>query len=684
MQRKAVQLISIITWLALAIILLVALLHPIDRQVPIQWLSPTCLLIASSTLVFLLWGLTRWLTRHQGMIFRLTLLTGGLILGLQIWLMLNVVGLGSLDPAAIRLQAAALATGSHHWFTYFSWYPNNVNITLILAGLMTACHATHGIGFGIFLNGWLFAHIDLTIWLLWRLARKYFGALTGLLIVICSFLFVPFYLYGLDFYTDALVLPYILLLATFISNARTATGHKVWWLVATLITFTCAYLIKGNTIVFGIAGLIAWLCFTHLTLRKVGQVLLISVLSLSLLIGGSKLCHHLAEQTGYRQQTALTFPMLSWTLMGLNPASKGTFSQTDINQTSRLGSSTANQKAVQIALRHRIQQLGVTGLIHQLLTKITTMWSTGTQGALFWPDTFQKIPQQYLHHERTVRALLANGTQVVYLNLLITALIGITLSWRQTPFLASLFQLSLLGIFFLHVLFWEVESRYAFLTSPFLIALSANGLRYMAQLTFPQWRLEQKYSHWLVACVVVGLVIANAYIPFHNRFESVPSPTTQLVAQQAIPGYFQARSLTLSPHQQIKTPVQLNHPANQLITNDLEKLGPSISVYLSHGHDRLLTNREEKTSTIRAGQAQLVVKNQTNHSIQIPVINSSIIPLAPDSISGHPHQYLKYVINAEFPQPLYSRTIGLLIYLITLLAILLGGFLWWKTIKSIE
>ncbi|MFD0898452.1 glycosyltransferase family protein [Loigolactobacillus binensis] len=634
--------IAMITLLVLSMVTVLALLVPVDRQVTIHWLAAPLLLILALTGLFFLVHGYHWLMRRPHSQNKLSWLLVVLVLAIQGWLAWQIVGMGSLDPAAVRMQAAALARGQQHWFRYFSWYPNNVNITVILAGIMHLTGQIQGVAFGRFLNVLLFLHIDLAIGLVWHWLYRHYSQTAATFSLVLLPLFLPFFGYALDFYTDGLVLPYPLLLLTCVDLAyqQKKSLSRYCWLGGAILAFMLGYLIKGNTIVFGIAALLGWWLLRPLNWRRCGQIVLVAGLALVLLWAGNAGSKQLARSTGYQPQAASVFPTRSWMLMGLNPTSFGTYSQSDIDATTRLGSVQANKTAVDQALWRRLKHLGPFGLLRQFYRKTVTMWSTGTMGMLLWPDSFTKIPQVLLQRQTQLRTVIANFSQVIYLILLSLAWWTVWKSWREPTFGQLFFELGLLGIFLLHVLFWEVEARYAFLAAPFLFGLASGSPLDQIHL----WRQNRLYYAGLI-----GLMVANLYGYLKTASWSQATSQTNPVTMQPVRSYFQMSQLQVQPGQQLVQTIKIPQAFNQIQTADIATSGKALRLTLQQKQHHWVAQQPgqwmQKT-LLPAGKYQLKLKNTSRHTVAVSVTHSPLLKLAttPAATNGY---YFRYTVNVQ-------------------------------------
>ncbi|KRK39234.1 hypothetical protein [Loigolactobacillus bifermentans] len=628
-----------------------AFFNPVDRQIKLHWFPPFSLLIFSLVMACILIAISGLLKKYDLIHkwFQIGLLV--IILGGQLWLGWHIVGFGALDPAAIRLQATALAHGSQHWFRYFSWYPNNVNITLIFAATMHFLGMSQGLIFGRLLNLIVLVHIDGALALVWWWFKRHLHPISATMTLLLSGLFLPITVYSLNYYTDGIVLLYPMLCFTCLDLAmqQKRLYPKLLLTSGALLSFTIAYLIKGNTIVFGIASLMALLLTQH-HLRQISYTFIAALIGVGLLLGGSALSRQIATNYGYDPNPASAFPTESWTLMGLNKKSKGAFSQKDINKTTRLGSVKKNKKAVKKALDRRLKKLGTDGLFKQFRRKTITMWSTGTMGMLFWPDQFTKLPITLHQHQKGWQTLLANIVQIIYINLLGFAIFALLRGLRQPTFQQTLFSLGILGIFFLHILFWEVEARYAFLTVPILIGLAASGI---AQV--PTNKLAHQpilvYTS-LSALLLCQFINADQIRPL-QKYDAQTNP----VITQNVPGYFQMSHLVLAPGQTYQQTLNIPNRYNRFVASDLAKSGPTLRITLQKAKQQWsnqIPGKIQLKHVNPAGKYQLILHNSGTWPLNLSLAHSPYLKLATTALK--PNYYVKYRVQLHHKQPLITPT----------------------------
>ena len=161
---------------------------------------------------------------------------------------------GSVYQGAVEIAENGAFSDNSNW--YFTTYPNNVAVCMLLAGFFKLFGGLCSyITLGILLN---IALILLGMVFTFFLAEKLYGSRTAFLIIFCCVLFMPFYMHAPIFYTDTFALPFVT--GTFLSYQYRKKDAK--WLLLTAAVLAVGYKVKGSLGVILVALLI------HLWLQK--------------------------------------------------------------------------------------------------------------------------------------------------------------------------------------------------------------------------------------------------------------------------------------------------------------------------------------------------------------------------------------------------------------------------------
>lgn len=546
-------------WLAAGILcwaLIVASTQPVTFFADRNWVKPGVMLILAGGLLLAWHGGRQWTRSWSARTYR-RVLVGLFILillvqGLVAW---QFVDVGRADSYFVRNQAIAIAHGQTTWPHYFAVYPNNVNYTLVaslsLKGLLS-------LGINppwLILNLGRFLWVDLALvagcYLLWTWHHWQPGALSFMLIWLGS---VPIYAYALFAYTDAIVLPIPLLSLALGVWTKRHTGWQRWiGGLSGLLLVSFGVWLKSNLIVVWIAVmLILLIAVIRHHWHWAWPVLAILTLS------GWWLGFHLwAQASGYHRQTQDALPATSWIAMSLNPQLAGQYNYTDFNQVNRQPTATAKKATTQAMIKQRLQQLGISGGLQHLLQKFRVFWATGDFDSFRLTTQWIRAPQWFLNHQRAIQFWLVTWTQAIFLCLLIGSL-WTWFSAKQHQLSLGYLALIVIGLTVFHVVFWEVEARYAVPLLPILMLLASD-----ATATVPTWSWLREGNHrWLVSwLMVLGVSFSGISI---LKTTQTTSTVASVVARQGNGAYFKVTTATLPAHQTVTLKLPINHRHNQL------------------------------------------------------------------------------------------------------------------------
>ncbi|KRN31039.1 hypothetical protein IV40_GL001682 [Lactobacillus selangorensis] len=546
----------------------------------------------------------------------------------QFYVALHFIDYGRADSFFIRDQAIRLANHSHYWTHYFFVYPNNVNLVLLTSYLVRFSRL-----FGC-ANPWLFTNFCGFIWLdtglvagIWLLKRK-----KVVLRIRFSFLWLcclPIYAYGVFSYSDPIIFPIILDAFALILLAQTQQHWHLWLTNGLLaILLVAAFLIKGNMIVGLIAyGLVLIRQFLHR--RMTLQRFLLSIATIfTVLILGTLLFKAQAQNTGYQRQTNTALPATSWIMMSLNPKSQGEYVAQDAAHQISLPTFAAKQASEAKLIQKRLAKLGINGLFTHTLLKAQYFLTDGTFGSLKLTSQWQKVPNWYWQNRPAMNGKIRIIDQIFLLVLLLNCLFD----WR--PQRNDFLTLFCLGLCAFHILFWEVEPRYALPLLPILMFWSANSQpNYSCKLFIPALAAFSCMAAFLL------LIIGAPRLPANS-----------ILSQQQNGAYFSHRTCKIVPNHQLTTTIQSDTNHEKLFLYPQKGSGRTlISIYQD---DQLITQKlgtPQQLSKIyfkgaHKGSLKIVIQNKGT----IPLFygtGASSYPISAHPIHGHPDRYLRYELK---------------------------------------
>lgn len=603
-------------------------------------------------------GLRRWLKRWQPKTYwRVCVGLGVTIILMQLLVALTFVDVARADAFHVRNQAILLAQGHLTWSRYFLIYPNNVNFTLLEAGLLKLLRPLTATPWPL-LNVLRFAWIDTALLSAIYLLTRWRRVRPGVFWLLLFWLLSPaIYAYGLFAYTDGLVLP--VALNALAGLTYWAAHRQRWWVLSLMMLLvSVAVGFKTNLIVFWLAlaligiGLVA---LRRLTWRAALLWFTSLVVTLLLVMGGANVARQLA---GYRGDANAQLPTTSWIAMSLNPRYAGQYNEPDFARVNDQPTAKAKQRQAQALIEHRLKQFGVSGLAVHLAKKMRVFWATGDFDSFKLTTQWLRAPRPYRLYQRNFQFWLVLMAQVGYLVLLLESCW--TLLRAKTPALARQFiALTILGLTAFHVLFWEVEPRYALPLLPGLMLLTAVGL---TDRPTWQWQPSRRRGG---ALALVGLGVLALISVWQTSQQSISRQT--VVAEQGDGNYVEHTSLQLRPGQQTTVTINPLAASDQLTLSPLRGQRQRVHVRLT-SDGRSLLDRQGRVDQLKkltyprtTGDLRVIIKNVG----QQPVAYGAAIAsynLQTGRITPRPHPSLMVrVVQHHGPQTLSRSWIGALL-----------------------
>lgn len=316
------------------------------------------------------------------------------------------------------------------------------------------------------------------------LAKKVASEKMGLCYNLAAFGFLPFYVYGAQFYTDTASLPFVIFGVLFIIYALKATqttSKILWWIIALLVIFSGYYIKPTVTI-----PLIAAVVFLILN-KKWRTVLFVLALSVLLFFGTSKVVHHTISSDPAFSTTAnerYNLPLIHWVAMSFAQENfSGGFDPNILSYSEQFYDKASKQEADLDLLKENIAQEGVLGVLSKLARKTIYTWLNGDLRDFYYTYLhINPIVNRYFdwvsNNEKgnITGYLLITGAQLLYwLCLLFLMWYEIFQSiFKKRGSIWFIFALSIVGLA-LFLLFWEANSRYLYNFTPLMILLAVKG-----------------------------------------------------------------------------------------------------------------------------------------------------------------------------------------------------------------
>lgn len=634
-------------------------LWPVTIRVDHDWLKPLALLVASALYLGGVGLLFRFLHRVTPRTSRwLAWGLWGIFLLVQVWVATTWVAAPRADLYFVHQQALNLLDGSHHWNAYFYTYPNNVNFTLLLSGILQLGRWLVGSDSGVWLNVVQFAWLDLGLLAIWHQLRRHNPARANLFMVLIMTA-VPFYAYALNTYSDTAVIPLALLaIAAFRHLQRATTWEQITVRSIVLsLLLVAAYLIKANFIVLLIAVVITlWVRPNQSPHPGFTRSLLTLVLLATLVVGGG-LAKKTARANGYVTDPNQALPAMSWVAMSWNPATYGQYHLDNVAQIRQQPTQAAKQATAKADLTTYLHEMGPSGIANHLFKKARLFLANGTFDSFQINRAYDRAPNWYRQHRATSDWFLAIWCQLSYLALLLVNL-GWGIQQIRRYHLTSAYLLG--GLFFIglacfHIIFWETEERYALPIFFLLIAGTAAGYRQPLNIL----RYSER-SSWLplgMALAFTGILGLAAWQNTNLMVHSNSEPVS--VVSQNEGHYYQNHHLRLNTRQSLTQPFTAPLPFDQFTIGTGKRLTGQLTLTNVQGkvvwQSRGKTTTFDQTIPLQApGTYHLTVTNRGSHTIALQTAPATY-PLLPQAIQHHPHEYLSFEVKQRSVAPVLSN-----------------------------
>ncbi|MFD0896283.1 hypothetical protein [Loigolactobacillus binensis] len=600
------------------------------------------LTLVGAVLLFLLLKLgLNWLLTCRAIVQRYLLADLLVLIGLiQVLVATNFVDYGRADSFFVRNQAVSLAAHGTTWAHYFYVYSNNVNLALFESRLVELAHWLHFTDPWILINLLQFLWIDVALFAglkilsFWRLPQlKIPFALLWLFAV-------PLYAYGVYIYSNSLVLPLPLLIVAL----------WLWWqrsqvriIPAALLVSSLVFgvLIKPNMIVAVIAFLLL-LLGAAMQRRLTKRTLLAWVCGLLLTLGVAlSLMTTAARLSGYKSEPDQALPFTSWIAMGLNQKTNGEYNYRDAHRQMQLPIKRQKVVSESKLIQKRLRRMGFKGLTQHLGAKAMIFLTDGTFGSFHLTSQWQREPQWYFQHQAKIKLALTLWTQTMYGTALLSCA---RLFIRKKRLAANPFLLLfMLGLACFHIVFWEVETRYALPLLPIFLLWATVGQTQTAPLGQKIARSFSLRSLIVISASLLALGLADQVLRTKTK--------VQLVSEQGNGKYFDNLQQVIPPHGQLQTKILTATANSVLVLQPSGQLGGRVHIILKNeahvlsnitGDAKLLSKIHYPTQ--EPGTLELSIQNISEQAVGYGDAQSSY-PIARYHIAGSQNTYLRYYIK---------------------------------------
>lgn len=353
---------------------------------------------------------------------------------------------------------------------YFARFPNNIPIMLLYAGVgkllvLFTGSAALIYDVAIMLNA---VFITLGVWLCMRISALLGGVKAAAICFVVCFFFSPLYLVMPMAYTD--VISFMLTSVVLYFFVRFMRQKNLLFLALSGGICAVAIAFKATAGILAIAVTIILLLGKRFPLKRVGVFLL----ALALLLTGINLCIDNSGLISPEQSEKYEFPVQYWLMMSL--AGNGGFDAYSYDMIFYTEGYEQKKEAATAEMLRRIEEKGFEDMVyHMLITKVSTMWDSGTMD-LFWRlvEPQSENPINTLITNQITSKIIKTVSQALYAAILLLAIMCGIKHRRSKPY-----QVMLLTIFgvFLFFMFWEAEGRYLIQFMPIFLVLASIGIR---------------------------------------------------------------------------------------------------------------------------------------------------------------------------------------------------------------
>ncbi|ANZ60384.1 hypothetical protein [Secundilactobacillus paracollinoides] len=583
-----------------------------------------------------------WLTRQTARTQQWLLIGIVIAIGLlQLAVAICFVDAGEADSFIVKNQAVALTSHlTTHWNSYFQVYSNNNNLVLLQTALLKI-----GNFFGlktpwVLLNLLRFMWLDTALWAGLSILKTWHRNALRPLFAGMWLLTIPLYCFGLFLYSDSLVIPIPIVTLALWQLSRQHTGWKRYSLAGLLIVeLVFGVLIKPNMIVMVIAfiGLmgIGWL-HRKISFKTAVTLSLTCLLALGGGLYGSKI---MAKQAGYQPNANLALPATSWIAMSWNPATNGEYTFQNAYQERLLPTKQAKDVHAKTLLEHRLTKLGPTGTVTHLVKKSDAFLSSGTFGGFNLTNQWQRAPHWYLANQDAIGYHLTVLSQVMYVGLLLLVLLFFTalpVNWEN-----GFLSLSLLGLMSFHIIFWEVEPRYALPLLPILLLWGVLGTQ---RLPVPATLQNRKLGRYAVPFITgISLILGGIGL---TRFQTTTH--TRIVAEQADGKYYNNDRYRLKPGASVTSRIRVTVPSSAIVLQFNRHSQTTVAVTLYRNGHRVAhitgpANLSDYLRYKRVANGRFTVKiTNVGHQNTSLGVARSAFPVNQNPLVGHQNLYLRY------------------------------------------
>lgn len=460
--KYAYKLILIFTIGVFAIALIGAVFFYVNRSY--DYLNPIVLIIGSIIYLLVMIKLYRFIMKLSNKKKRIICV---ILLILQFILLFISTQVISSIPQVDLIHILTEINSLHHTgelvnSTYFSVYPNNNFLLMVLYGISKISYQNMDILFSLFSSACI-TIMSLFTYKTVKLVGGNDKALMSLLVCVASPIF---YLYVSYCYTDVLMLPFAsILVYLMIKNSLTdKMKMNIWYGILIGMVAIVGYKIRA-VLIFLLLAYFMYLVFKKKFKFLIKCLIPIMISAVLCMVGIGKLEDKFFTDTDATKQ----FPMTHWIMMGVNLENNGYYAQTDYDLSASAKDVSERQEINIEMIKERVSKQGIVGNTKLVVSKIVSVWSKGDY-------SYQKYLELVKDNNWSYRYLLEDKNIVINYVLQFAKIAILILCIASLVILFKRDEKSMIAIaLFIAVCFyliWEVCPRYGLSFLPWMILLT--------------------------------------------------------------------------------------------------------------------------------------------------------------------------------------------------------------------
>lgn len=371
--------------------------------------------------------------------------------------------------------------GTNNGIEYFLQCPNNIPLLMIFKGIfgflniigITAFQAT-----GMLIN---LVIIDLSIFLTYRIIKKYIGTKQSFMFLIIMFIMPTTYLYIPIFYTDTLSMIFpVLILYTYL-KIKEKDDKKLKILLSIIMGII---IFIGINIKFTILIIFLGICIYEIFLKthnldeykKIFTYIVIAVCVIIICTFVKNILYK-TFMDRFEEIEDKSLPFTHFIMMSLK--GDGRFNQDDVDYTTSFETHEEKIKAnIEEIIRRANEHTQNGDWLEFINNKIRTTWGDGT---FYIPWQLERNPirdgiwQEFIFRDGKYAGFYKYYSQALYVSMLIFILISVLEKDEKYKNINTICRLTFIGIFLIFVI-WEAKSRYIVNYIPIFIVLEVIGL----------------------------------------------------------------------------------------------------------------------------------------------------------------------------------------------------------------